>query len=68
MHTALGSPSAAWAGELTDKEIKVKYGLRLGCTIVAQTEAEKGSEYHLLSHTDRRQLSQLSPGLWCLTF
>lgn len=29
-HTVPGSPSASWAGTLTDKKIKVKYDLRVG--------------------------------------
>lgn len=41
MRTAPGSPSASWAGTLTDKKIKVKYGLRVGCTIVDWCEAER---------------------------
>lgn len=59
-HTAQGLSSAAWA----DKEIKVKYGLRAGCTIAHLIEAEREVQGTTCSPTQihRQQPSPLLPG------
>lgn len=53
VHSAPGLPSASWAGILTDKKIKVKHGLGVGCTVVDWSDAERGVQSTTCSPAQR---------------